>query len=76
MTDYETIHSCSFHCQSPDCALRQRDEMWGHLQKIYRAVNETEPGNRWTFEQTMAYAIDKLKEKKDAGQHPHQQPSP
>lgn len=58
------VHSCSFHCQSPACALRQRDEMWGHLQKIYRAVNEIEPKNRWTFEQTMAYAVDKLKEKK------------
>ena len=76
MIDYSTIHSCSFHCQSPDCALRQRDEMWGHLQKIYAAVNEIEPGNRWTFEQVMAYAIDKLKEKKDAGQHPHTEQSP
>jgi hypothetical protein len=34
------------------------------VQKIYSAVNELEPGNRWTFEQTMAYAVDKLKEKK------------
>jgi len=24
----------------------------------------------------MAYAIDKLKEQKDAGQHPHHQPGP
>ena len=76
MTDYKTIHSCSFHCQSPDCALRQRDEMWGHLQRIYAAVNEIEPGNRWTFEQTMAYAVDKLKEKKDAGQHTNPQQGP
>lgn len=65
MTDYTDIHSCSYHCQRHACALRQRDEMWEHLQKIYSAVNEAEPGNRWTFEQVMAYAIDKLKEKKD-----------
>lgn len=63
---YEDIHSCSYHCQRPACALRQRDEMWEHLQKIYNAVNEIEPGNRWTFEQVMAYTIDKLKEQKDA----------
>jgi hypothetical protein len=50
--------------------------MWEHLQKIYNAVNEIEPGNRWTFEQVMAYTIDKLKEQKDAGQHPHHQPGP
>jgi hypothetical protein len=34
------------------------------VQKIYSVVNELEPKNRWTFEQAMAYAIDKLKEKK------------
>lgn len=62
MIDYSTVHTCSYHCQSPDCARAQRDEMWGHLQKIYAAVNEREPGNRWTFEQAMAYAVDKIKE--------------
>jgi hypothetical protein len=61
MTDYKTIHSCSFHCQSPDCARAQRDQLLGLVQKIYTAVNELEPDNRWTFEQVMAYAIDKLK---------------
>ena len=61
MTD---IHSCSFHCQSPDCARVQRDQLWALVQKIYMTVNEIEPDNRWTFEQTMAYAVDKLKEKK------------
>ena len=66
MTDYTDMHSCSFHCQSPDCALRQRDELWALVQKIYRAVNEIEPGNRWTFDQAMWYAIDKIKEKADA----------
>lgn len=76
MIDYTTVHTCSYHCQNPACALRQRDEMWEHLQKIYNAVNEIEPGNRWTFEQVMAYTVDKLKEKKDAGQHPHHQPGP
>ena len=76
MTDYTDIHSCSFHCLSPDCAMRQRDELWALVQKIYSTVNEIEPKNRWTFEQVMAYAVDKLKEQKDAGQHPHHQPSP
>jgi hypothetical protein len=61
MTD---VHSCSFHCQSPDCARVQRDQLWQLVQKIYSAVNQIEPDNRWTFEQTMAYAVDKLKEKK------------
>jgi hypothetical protein len=65
MTDYKTIHSCSYHCQNPACALRQRDELWALVQKIYSTVNEIESGNRWTFEQVMAYAIDKLKEKRD-----------
>jgi len=59
------VHSCSFHCQSPDCAMRQRDELWGYVKQIYSAVNQIEPDNRWTFEQVMAYAIDKLKEKRD-----------
>ena len=76
MIDYSTVHTCSYHCQSPDCALRQRDELWQLVQKIYNAVNAIEPKNRWTFDQAMAYAIDKLKEQKDAGQHPHHQPSP
>jgi hypothetical protein len=34
------------------------------VQKIYSVVNELEPKNRWTLDQAMAYAIDKLKEKK------------
>ena len=76
MTDYPDMHSCSFHCHRPACTLAQRDQLWELVQKIYNAVNEIEPGNRWTFEQVMAYAIDKLKEQKDAGQHPHHQPSP
>jgi len=58
------VHSCSFHCQSPDCARVQRDQLWQLVQKIYSAVNQIEPDNRWTFEQAMAYAVDKLKEKK------------
>lgn len=66
MIDYSTVHTCSYHCQRPACTLAQRDEMWEHLQKIYNAVNEIEPDNRWTFEQVMAYAVDKLKEKRDA----------
>jgi len=66
MTDYKTIHTCSYYCMSPDCAMRQRDELWQLVLKIYMAVNEIEPGNRWTFEQVMAYAVDKLKAKKDA----------
>ena len=68
MTDYKTIHSCSFHCQSPDCARVQRDQLWTLVQKIYSAVNELEPDNRWTFEQAMAYAVDKLKEKNELPQ--------
>jgi hypothetical protein len=64
MNDYKTIHSCSFHCHRPACALAQRDQLWEFVQKIYTTVNELEPGNRWTFDQAMAYAIDKLKEKK------------
>jgi hypothetical protein len=44
--------------------MAQRDELWQLLEKIYTAVNEIEPDNRWTFDQAMAYAIDKLKEKK------------
>jgi hypothetical protein len=59
------VHSCSFHCQSPDCARVQRDQLWQLVQKIYSAVNQIEPDNRWTFEQAMAYAVDKLKEKRD-----------
>ena len=66
MTDYTDIHSCSFFCQRPACTSRQRDQLWELVQKIYAAVNEAEPGNRWTFEQAMAYATDKIKEKKDA----------
>ena len=62
---YEDIHSCSYHCQRPACTLRQRDELWALVQKIYSIVNEIEAGNRWTFEQVMAYAIDKLKEKNE-----------
>lgn len=73
---YEDIHSCSFHCHRPACTLRQRDELWELVQKIYSAVNEIEPKNRWTFEQAMAYAIDKLKEKQDGGQHTHTEQSP
>ena len=61
MTDYTDIHSCSYHCQRHACTLRQRDELWQLVQKIYSTVNEVEPKNRWTFEQVMAYAIDKLK---------------
>jgi hypothetical protein len=64
MTDYKTIHSCSFYCQRPICAMAQRDELWQLLEKIYTAVNEAEPDNRWTFYQAIAYAVDKLKEKK------------
>jgi hypothetical protein len=45
--------------------MRQRDELWGYVKQIYSAVNQIEPDNRWTFEQVMAYAIDKLKEKRD-----------
>jgi hypothetical protein len=44
--------------------LRQRDDLWELVQKIYTAVNELEPVNRWTFDQVMAYALDKLKEAK------------
>ena len=66
MIDYTNVHTCSYHCQNPACALRQRDELWALVQKIYSTVNEIEPKNHWTFEQVMAYAIDKLKEKKDA----------
>jgi hypothetical protein len=58
------IHSCHFGCQRPACVLRQRDELWELVQKIYTAVNELEPVNRWTFDQVMAYALDKLKEAK------------
>ena len=65
MIDWTNVHTCSYHCQNPACALRQRDELWALVQKIYSTVNEIEPGNRWTFEQVMAYAIDKLKENKD-----------
>ena len=57
MIDWTNVHTCSYHCQSPACALRQRDELWALVQKIYSTVNEIEPGNRWTFEQVMAYAI-------------------
>jgi hypothetical protein len=56
-----SIHSCSYYCQSPDCARAQRDQLWALVQKIYHAVNEVEPNNRWTFEQVMAYAVDKVK---------------
>jgi hypothetical protein len=59
------VHSCSFHCQRPACALAQRDQLWEFVQKIYTAVNQIEPDNRWTFEQVMAYAIDRLKEKRE-----------
>jgi hypothetical protein len=59
------VHSCSFHCQRPACALAQRDQLWEFVQKIYTTVNELEPGNRWTFDQAMAYAVDKLKEKSE-----------
>jgi len=59
------VHSCSFHCQRHACAQAQRDQLWQLVQKIYSAVNEIEPKNRWTFEQAMAYAVDKLKEKRD-----------
>lgn len=76
MSDYTDIHSCSFQCHRPACALRQRDQLWALVQKIYNAVNELEPKNRWTFDQVMAYAIDKLKEKNDAGQHPHSEQCP
>jgi hypothetical protein len=58
------IHTCHFGCHRPACALSQRDQLWEFVQKIYTTVNELEPGNRWTFDQAMAYAIDKLKEKK------------
>ena len=76
MIDYSTVHTCSYHCQNPACALRQRDELWALVQKIYSTVNEIEPDNRWTFEQVMAYAIDRLKEKRDDGRHPHPEQSP
>lgn len=76
MIDYSTVHSCSYHCQKPACVLRQRDELWTLVQKIYAAVNEIEPDNHWTFEQVMAYAIDKLKEKRDDGRHPYPEQSP
>lgn len=59
----DDIHSCSFHCQRPACTLAQRDQLWELVQKIYTAVNESEPGNRWTFEQAMWFAVDKIKEK-------------
>ena len=62
------VHSCSFHCQSPDCARVQRDQLWGYVKQIYSAVNQIEPDNRWTFEQVIAYAIDKLKEKREEAQ--------
>ena len=65
MIDYTNVHTCSYHCQNPACALRQRDELWALVRKIYSTVYEIEPGNRWTFEQVMAYAVDKLKEKRD-----------
>ena len=65
MTDYTDIHSCSFSCQRPECVLRQRDKLWELVLDIYMAVNKAEPGNRWTFEQAMWYAVDKIKEKKD-----------
>jgi hypothetical protein len=58
------IHTCHFGCQRPACALAQRDQLWELVQKIYTAVNEIEPKNRWTFDQAMAYALDRLKEKK------------
>jgi ABC-type Zn uptake system ZnuABC Zn-binding protein ZnuA len=48
--------------------MAQRDELWQLVQKIYSAVNEIEPDNRWTFEQAMAYAVDKLKEKNELPQ--------
>lgn len=57
------VHSCSYSCQRPACVQAQRDQLWSYMQKIYSLVNELEPGNRWTFDQVMAYAIDKLKEK-------------
>ena len=65
MIDWTNVHTCSYHCQNPACALRQRDELWALVQKIYSTVNEIEPGNRWTFEQVMAYVIEKLKENGD-----------
>jgi hypothetical protein len=58
------VHSCSFHCQRPVCAIAQRDQLWQLLEKIYSVVNELEPKNRWTLDQAMAYAVDRLKEKK------------
>ena len=72
----DDIHSCSFHCHRPACTLAQRDQLWELVQKIYSAVNEAEPGNRWTFDQAMWYAVAKIKEKKDAGQHSASQPRP
>lgn len=59
------VHSCSYSCERPACAMRQRDELWGYVKQIYSAVNQIEPDNRWTFDQVMAYAVDKLKEKRD-----------
>jgi len=44
--------------------MAQRDELWQLLEKIHMTVNEIEPDNRWTFYQAIAYAVDKLKEKK------------
>lgn len=61
MIDYSTVHTCSYHCQKQACVLRQRDELWEMVQKLYSAVNEAEPGNRWTFDQAMGYAVDKVK---------------
>lgn len=59
------VHSCSYSCQRHACVQAQRDQLWSYMQKIYSLVNELEPGNRWTFDQVMAHAIDKLKEKSE-----------
>ena len=67
MTDaYEDVHSCNYRCMRPACMNRQRSELWGYVQQFYEAVKELEPNHRMTLEQTMAYAVEKLKDKRNA----------
>lgn len=62
--DYADIHSCSYSCHRPGCIERQRNELAGYAQEIYKAVREAYPTHRLTFKETMEYVVLKLKEKK------------